>query len=68
MVGDFGHHFQICVEYYIPSRWVMFYLNIYQPLIYRDLSSLNMNMAVEGVNNGKQVPVSIIIYLLFFQG
>ena len=30
--GDFGHHLQIFVEDYIPNSWVMFNLDIYQPL------------------------------------
>ena len=32
LFGDFGHHLQICVGDYNPNSWVMFNLNIYQPL------------------------------------
>jgi hypothetical protein len=31
--GNFEHHFQVFVGDYIPNIWVMFNLNIYQPLI-----------------------------------
>ena len=30
--GDFGQHFQVFVREYIPNSWVMFNLDIYQPL------------------------------------
>ena len=31
--GDFEHHLQISVGYYIPNSWVMLNWDIYQPLL-----------------------------------
>ena len=33
LIGDFEHHLQISVGIYIPTSWVMFNWDIYQPLI-----------------------------------
>ena len=45
LFGDFEHHLQISVGNYIPKSWVMFNLDIYQPLWWLIFSNKDSDVA-----------------------